>query len=38
MLVEAGFEIGEACLEIDKLLLLLGDNRQQGHKGVLHKG
>jgi hypothetical protein len=38
MLVEASFEIDHACLEMGKLLLLLGDNGQQGHKGVLHKG
>jgi hypothetical protein len=30
MLVEADFQIGHSCLELGKLLLLLGNNRQQG--------
>ena len=38
MLVEPGFKIGELRLELSELLLLLGHNRQQGHKGVLYEG
>jgi hypothetical protein len=35
MLLEPGFEIGYLGLELSELLLLLGNNRQQCHKGVL---
>jgi hypothetical protein len=35
MLVEPGLEIGELCLEMRELLLVLGHNRQQSHKGML---
>jgi hypothetical protein len=38
MLVEPGLKIGELCLKLSELLLLLGHNRQQGHKGVLDEG
>jgi hypothetical protein len=38
MLVQARLEIGEACLELGKLLLVLGNNRQQRYEGVLHEG
>jgi hypothetical protein len=38
MLVKPGFEIGELRLELSELLLLLGHNRQQCHKGVLDEG
>jgi hypothetical protein len=38
MLVESGLEIGELCLELSELLLLLGHNRQQCHKGMLDEG
>jgi hypothetical protein len=38
MLVEARLERGELSLEKGKLLLLLGYNRQQSHKGMLDKG
>lgn len=35
MLVEPGLQIGELCLELRELLLVLGHNRQQCHKGLL---
>lgn len=35
MLVESGLQLGELRLELSELLLLLGHNRQQCHKGVL---
>lgn len=38
MLVEPGFKLGELRLELSELLLLLGHNRQQSHKGVLDEG
>jgi len=38
MLVEPGFKISHSRLELVKLLLLLGNNREQGENGVLHEG
>jgi hypothetical protein len=36
MLVEAGLELSEACLELDELLLLLGEHRQHGANKLPH--
>ena len=38
MLVEPGLQIGDLRLELSELLLLLGYDRHQGHKGLLHEG
>ena len=38
MVIEPRVQIGELGLEQGKLLLLLGHNRQQRHKGVLDEG
>ncbi len=38
MVVEPGLQIGELCLELSELLLLLGHNRQQRHKSLLDEG
>lgn len=35
MLVEPGLQLGELCLELSELLLLVGHNRQQRNKGLL---
>jgi hypothetical protein len=38
MLVEPDMEIGDLCLELSELLLLLGHQCQQRHKGLLDEG
>jgi hypothetical protein len=38
MLVQPGFQFGNARVELGKLLLVLRDNGQQGREGMPHEG